>query len=96
MTHGEDVLNLFVQRGLAAQQAVNVEIARAEKLGSVNPTPLLCREHVRRYLLDSAKQLRPFNKFNRVSEETLIAANEVLRAWCVGHVKRLPSKGKTI
>lgn len=63
---------------------------------TVNPTPLLCRAAVRRLLLDVAAQHRPFNKFNRVSESTLIEANEAIRSWCVQHVKRAPSKGVTL
>jgi hypothetical protein len=62
----------------------------------VNATPLLCRSKVRELALDVSKQLRPFNKFNRVSEETLIAANEAVRAFVVGHVKRMPSRGRTL
>lgn len=63
---------------------------------TVNPTPLLCRSAVRQLLLDAASQYRPFNKFSRVSESTLTLANESLRAWCVQHVKRMPSKGVTL
>lgn len=63
---------------------------------TLNPTPLLCRSAVREFLLDAAKAHRPFNKFNRVSEETLIAANAMLRQWCVSRVKAMPSKGKTL
>lgn len=63
---------------------------------TVNPTPLLCRSKVRALFLDTAKRERPFNKFTRVSEDTLVQANEVLRAWCVQHVKRMPSKGQTL
>ena len=67
-----------------------------EKLGSVNATPLLCREHVREFLLDAAKAHRPFNKFSRVSEDTLIAANAMLRTWLTSRVKSAPSKGITL
>ena len=84
-------LETFVANGQAAQAAADQAIKQ-----SVNSTPLLCRSKVRELLLDLSKQFRPFNKFNRVSEETLIAANEALRAWAVGHVKRMPSKGKTL
>lgn len=83
-------LETFVANGQAAQAAVD------EKLRAINPTPLLCREHVRQFLLDMAKHERPFHKFTRVSEETLITANEHLRVYLIGVVKRLPSKGKTI
>lgn len=59
-------------------------------------TPLINQTQVRELLLATAKQVRPFHKFSRVSEDTLIAANEALRAWCVHHVKRMPSKGQTL
>jgi hypothetical protein len=63
---------------------------------ALNLTPLLCRSAVRQFLLDAGKQHRPFNKFSRVSEDTLIAANAMLRAWCVSRVKSAPSKGVTL
>lgn len=58
-------------------------------------TLLINREHVRKFLLDFAKQHRA-HKFSRVSEETLRLANEMLRQWCIGHVNRMPSKGQTL
>ena len=67
-----------------------------EKLGSVNPTPLLNRTAVRDFLLEVAKDQRPFNKFTRVSEDTLIRANAVVRSFCVTHVRGMPSKGQTL
>jgi hypothetical protein len=73
------------------------EEARADRMTQhVNPTPLLCREHVREFLLDLAKQERPFHNFTRVSEETLIAAQGAVRTFLVNHVKRMPSKGRTL
>lgn len=63
---------------------------------TVNATPLLCRQHVREFLLEAGRQHRPFNKFSRVSEDTLLAANAALRAWCVSRVKAAPSKGVTL
>lgn len=62
----------------------------------INPTRLLNREAVKELLLETARIVRPFHKFNRVSLETLIMLNETLRNAAVSHVKRLPSKGKTI
>ncbi|HMP83236.1 MAG TPA: hypothetical protein PKA41_11095 [Verrucomicrobiota bacterium] len=62
----------------------------------VNATPLLCRSAVRQLLLDTAKRERPFNKFSRVSEDTLVAANAMLRQWIVQRVKSAPSKGVTL
>ena len=63
---------------------------------TVQATPLLCRQHVRDFLLEAGKQHRPFNKFSRVSEDTLVAANAMLRQWCVSRVKSAPSKGVTL
>ena len=83
-------LETFVANGQAAQAAVD------EKLRAINPTRLLCRQAVRELLLELARRERPFHKFTRVSEETLITANEHLRVYLIGVVKRLPSKGKTI
>jgi hypothetical protein len=62
---------------------------------SPNPTPLLCRSAVRRWLLEVARRNRA-QKFTRVSEDTLIALNAHVKAWCVEHVARMPSKGKTL
>lgn len=95
MTHDTDVLNLFVQRGHAAQEAANDAVNGKSRRG-VAATPLLCRDHVRQFLLDAARQHRPFNKFKRVSEDTLVAANAALRQWCVARVKAMPSKGQTL
>jgi hypothetical protein len=57
---------------------------------------LINKSAVRSLLLDSAKQLRPANKFRRVSSDTLLKLNEVVRAAAVGHVKSFPSKGVTL
>lgn len=100
-------LQKFVQNGMAAQDAANNAIrARptepeishegAKVAKSVNPTTLLCRSAVRSFLLDAARQHRPFNKFSRVSEDTLIAANSMLRQWLISRVKCAPSKGVTL
>lgn len=62
----------------------------------VNPTPLLNRQAVREFILETAKKQRPFNKFSRVSEETLVAINAQLRVLIVGRVKQAPSKGVTL
>lgn len=56
---------------------------------------LINREHTRQFLLATAKKNRA-HKFTRVSEETLRLANEMLRQWCIGHVNRMPSKGRTL
>jgi len=50
---------------------------------------------VHTFLLEQAASTRS-HKFTRVSEETLTAVNEAVRQFCVSHVKRMPSKGKTL
>jgi hypothetical protein len=90
-----EALQRFAAKGQAAQAAVDKIIDESQGK-AVNVTPLLCRSAVRELFLDTAKQLRPFNKFSRVSEETLIAANAQLRAWIVQRVKSAPSKGVTL
>lgn len=62
---------------------------------SLNPTRFLCRSEVRNFLLEWARKNRA-HKFDRVSEETLVAINEFVRGKLIEHVRRLPSKGKTI
>lgn len=62
----------------------------------MNAARLLNQAAVKELLLEAAAQHRPFHKFTRVSKETLIHLNEIVRAAAVDHVKRLPSAGKTI
>ncbi len=62
---------------------------------SLNCTRFLNRSAVREFLLEHAKQTRA-HKYTRVSEETLIEANEVVRQWVVRKVSSLPSCGRTI
>lgn len=63
---------------------------------SLNATRFLNRSACRAFLLETAKHLRPFHPFRRVSEQTLVALNESVRMAMVNHVKRMPSKGKTL
>ena len=56
---------------------------------------LINQSNVRRLLLEQASQTRA-HKFTRVSKDTLIAANEAARQWCVNRVKAMPSAGKTL
>lgn len=91
----ESVLENFVARGRAAQAAAN-KVIRAAASRPVNPTPLLNRKAVRNFLLERAAQLRPFNRFERVSQDTLNRIDAELRAKLTDLVQRLPSKGKTI
>lgn len=62
----------------------------------MNAARLLNQKAVKALLLDTARAERPFHKFTRVSEKTMIYLNEVLRQSAVRYVKGLPSKGKTI
>jgi len=71
---------------------VDVTIA---KCVPVPKTPLINREHVRQFLLDQAGKTRA-HRYTRVSEDTLIAANEHLRHFLVQHVAKMPSMGKTL
>ena len=82
-------LKTFVANGQAAQ----AEMDRMTQ--HVNPTPFLCRSAVRKFLLEQAANTRA-HKFKRVSEDTLLALNELVRRHCVSLVSQLPSKGKTI
>lgn len=94
----EHTLETFVEAGQAAQKGVNAEIAKANgqaRLRALNPTRFLCRSEVRKFLLEHARSTRT-HKFDRVSEETLVAINERVRAVMIEQVHRLPSKGKTI
>lgn len=97
--------NTFVRNGQAAQAAVDKVIsgvagdsrelvAPKARPASLNPTRFLNRSEVREFILETAKTRA--HKFTRVSEETLVHINEVVRTACIGVVKRAPSKGKTL
>lgn len=58
-------------------------------------TPFICRQRVRKFLLEHAKQTRA-HKFTRVSHATLSQINATVRLQLEGLVHRLPSKGQTI
>ena len=93
-------LETFVANGQAAQAAVDAALDEVkdheiEKLRAINPTRLLRRSAVRAFLLDYAKKTRS-HKFTRVSEQTMIELNEVVRTHCIRCVTRLPSMGRTI
>lgn len=64
--------------------------------GRLNPTPLLNRKAVRNFLLERAARLRPFNRFARVSAETLAAIDAELRVRLEQRVRRQPSRGRTL
>ena len=83
-------------RASAASPSDAAQASEAQLSRGVNPTPLLNRKAVRNFLLERAAQLRPFNRFERVSQDTLNRIDAELRAKLTGLVQRLPSKGKTI
>ena len=85
-------LETFVAKGQAAQAAVD---RVTDELKSLNPTPFLCRAHVRKFLLEQAARTRA-HKYTRVSEQTMIEINEMVRRYCVHRIAALPSLGKTI
>ena len=94
-------LETFVANGRAAQAAANSAIAdhyakQEPKFRSFNPAPFLCQSAVRKFLLEMAAKERPFHKFTRVSGQTILRLNEIVRTAAIGHVKQLPSKGRTI
>jgi hypothetical protein len=77
---------------------ITTEASRAESQRTArgpSKTPLINREHVRAFLLDLAKRGRS-HKWDRVSEQTLTRINEMVRSFCVHHVAKFPSKGKTL
>lgn len=57
---------------------------------------LICASKCKRHAIEMAKQLRPANKFTRVSEDFLMACEGNLRAFIASRVKAHPSKGKTL
>lgn len=58
-------------------------------------TQFINKSHVRKFLLEYAAQNRA-HKWTRVSQETLDNINERVRFFCIDHVKRAPSVGKTL
>ena len=87
-------LEKFVANGQAAQAAMD-RLTKPVKLRSINPAPFLCQSAVRKFLLEQAGRIRA-HKYSRVSGQTMIELNEVVRQWCITRVARLPSMGKTI
>jgi hypothetical protein len=67
-----------------------------QELKALNSMPFINRRAVRDFLLEHAKGTRPFNKFNRVSEETLREIHEAVRQMLMARVHRAPSKGRTL
>ena len=78
-----------------SQPAAESQRAQSQERKRWLLTPLINRESVRKFLLDTAMSNRT-HKFERVSEDTLLQAHEMLRTWCIHHVNRFPSRGKTL
>jgi hypothetical protein len=57
---------------------------------------LICASKCKRHALEMAKQIRPANKFTRVSEDFLVACEANLRAFIANRVRSHPSIGKTL
>ena len=57
---------------------------------------LICASKCKRHALEMARQIRPANKFTRVSEDFLVACEAALKAFITSRVKTHPSKGKTL
>lgn len=56
----------------------------------------ICRSKCKEFALKMAAEHRHANKFGRVSEEFLVAAEAALKNWIVSRVKGQPSKGVTL
>ena len=72
-----------------------VSKAVEEAVAEFGRTPLINREHCRKFLLQYANDKRA-HKFTRVSEETLVNANAWVESFLRMHVNRFPSKGQTL
>lgn len=56
----------------------------------------ICKSKCKEFALKMAREHRHANKFGRVSEEFLIAAEAALKNFIVSRVKSQPSKGVTL
>jgi hypothetical protein len=56
---------------------------------------LVSKKHVKQFALDMAKSTRA-HTFTRVGGEFYIACEAALKEFIRNHIRRLPSKGKTI
>ncbi len=57
---------------------------------------LICASKCKKHAVELAKNIRPANKFTRVSEDFLVACEANLKAFITSRVKAHPSKGKTL
>lgn len=92
--HGSGLRETASGAGMAGGVASTASPAQSRPR-SLNPTPFLNREACRDFLLEHAISTRA-HPFDRVSADTLVMLNEVLRNAMVRVVRQLPSKGRTI
>ena len=88
-------MNLETFVASACGQAARENAVELGKLRSINPAPFLCQSAVRKFLLEQAGRTRA-HKYTRVSGQTIIELNEMVRQWMILRVSRLPSMGRTI
>jgi hypothetical protein len=97
-----NLLEAFVMRGRAAQEAVDQVLVEPAATGprtrasTINPTRFINAAAVRELALETAQALRPFSHLDRVSESFLVDISEEVRRSVIGRIKRHPSKGHTI
>lgn len=56
---------------------------------------LICDSHVKHFIKEKVKRLRPGWGMTQVSEDALNLVEAKLRAWLIDAVKRHPTRGKT-
>jgi hypothetical protein len=56
----------------------------------------ICKSKCKKLALEIAKNERPANRFSRVSEDFLVAAEAHLKNFIFDRIKRHPSNGKTL
>jgi hypothetical protein len=59
-------------------------------------TCLINKAAVKKYLIERSKQLRPGHPFTRVSAESLVELDSLLRSICDSAIRRQPACGTTI
>ena len=74
------------------------EFVREERLAkrtALSPTKFINATNCRQFLLEWSRENRS-HQWERVSAETLVKLNEIVRVAMVGHVRSMPSRGKTL
>jgi hypothetical protein len=57
---------------------------------------LINEAYTKRWMILTAKEMRPANHFERVSRKTLDMLNERFRHMVIHHIHSHPSRGKTL